>query len=53
MTRQRVFFSMIECLARIQMLLGPGSVQTTECHLGTEQDVVNTPNDGIKLRVTP
>jgi hypothetical protein len=27
-------------------------VQTTERYLGTRQDLVNAPNDGIKLRVT-
>jgi hypothetical protein len=26
-------------------------VQTTERYLGTRQDLVNAPNDGIKLRV--
>jgi site-specific recombinase XerD len=36
-------------LERIQLLLGHASVQTTERHLGTKQDLVNAPNDGIKL----
>jgi integrase len=39
-------------LEQIQMLLGHQSVQTTERYLGTKQDLVNAPNDGIKLRVT-
>src|SRR5665811_88994 len=39
-------------LEQIQLLLGHASVQTTERHLGTKQDLVNAPNDGIKLRVT-
>jgi integrase len=38
-------------LEQIQMLLGHQSVQTTERYLGTRQDLVNAPNDGIKLRV--
>jgi integrase len=38
-------------LEQIQMLLGHASVQTTERYLGTKQDLVNAPNDGIKLRV--
>jgi site-specific recombinase XerD len=38
-------------LEQIQMLLGHASVQTTERYLGTRQDLVNAPNDGIKLRV--
>jgi integrase/recombinase XerD len=38
-------------LEQIQMLLGHQSVQTTERYLGTKQDLVNAPNDGIKLRV--
>jgi len=33
------------------MLLGHQSVQTTERYLGTKQDLVNAPNDWIKLRV--
>ena len=32
-------------------LLGHASVQTTERYLGTKQDLVNAPNDAIKLRV--
>ena len=39
-------------LEQIQLLLGHASVQTTERYLGTKQDLVNAPNDGIKLRVT-
>ena len=37
-------------LEQIQLLLGHASVQTTERYLGTKQDLVNAPNDGIKLR---
>ena len=36
---------------QIQLLLGHSSVQTTERYLGTKQDLVHAPNDGIKLRV--
>src|ERR1700687_3690946 len=39
-------------LEQIQLLLGHASVQTTEQYLGTKQDLVHAPNDGIKLRVT-
>jgi site-specific recombinase XerD len=39
-------------LEQIRMLLGHASVQTTERYLGTKQDLVHAPNDGIKLRVT-
>jgi len=38
-------------LEQIQLLLGHASVQTTERYLGTKQDLVNAPSDGIKLRV--
>jgi integrase len=38
-------------LEQIQMLLGHASVQTTERYLGTKQDLVHAPNDGIKLRL--
>jgi len=38
-------------LEQIQLLLGHASVQTTEGYLGTKQDLVHAPNDGIKLLV--
>jgi integrase len=38
-------------LEQIQLLLGHASVQTTERYLGTKQDLVQAPNDDIKLRV--
>jgi integrase len=38
-------------LEQIQLLLGHASVQTTERYLGTKQDLVNAPNDAIKLRL--
>ena len=39
-------------LEQIQMLLGHACVQTTERYLGTKQDLVHAPNDGIKLRIS-
>jgi len=39
-------------LEQIQLLLGHASGQTTERYLGTRQDLVHAPNDGIKLRVS-
>jgi site-specific recombinase XerD len=39
-------------LEQIQLLLGHASVQTTERYLGTRQDLVNAPNDAIKLRIS-
>jgi site-specific recombinase XerD len=39
-------------LEQIQLLLGHASVQTTERYLGTKQDLVNAPNDGIKLSLS-
>jgi integrase len=36
-------------IEQIQPLLGHASVQTTERYLGTKQDLVHAPNDGIKL----
>ena len=38
-------------MEQIQLLLGHAPVQTTERYLGTKQDLVHAPNDGIKLRV--
>ena len=40
-------------LEQIQLLLGHASVQTTEKYLGTKQDLIHAPNDGIKLTVSP
>ena len=39
-------------LEQIQLLLGHASVQTTERHLGTKQDLVHAPNDAIKLKLS-
>jgi integrase len=39
-------------LEQIQLLLGHASIQTTERYLGTKQDLIHPPNDGIRLRVT-
>ena len=39
-------------LEQIQLMLGHASVQTTERYLGTKQDLVNAPNDGIRLHIT-
>jgi integrase len=38
-------------LEQIKLLLGHASVQTTERYLGTRQDLVHAPNDGIKLKL--
>src|SRR5579862_3933055 len=38
-------------LEQIQLLLGHASVPTTERYLGTRQDLIHAPNDGIKLKV--
>jgi integrase len=38
-------------LEQIQLLLGHASVQTTEKYLGTRQNLVRAPNDGIELTI--
>jgi site-specific recombinase XerD len=38
-------------LEQMQLLLGHASVQTNERYLGTKQDLIHAPNDGITLRV--
>jgi integrase len=38
-------------LEQIQVILGHGSVQTTERCVGTKQELVHAPNDDIKLTV--
>lgn len=37
-------------LEQIQMLLGHQSIQTTERYLGTDQDLINAPNDHLGLK---
>jgi len=39
-------------LEQTQRLLGHASAQTTERHFDTKQDLVHSPNDAIKLRMT-
>jgi site-specific recombinase XerD len=38
---------------RFKMLLGYESVQTTERYLGTKQDLVDAPNDGLRRENKP
>jgi integrase/recombinase XerD len=40
-------------LEQIQLLLGHASIKTTEIYLGTKQDLVNSPNDAIRLGIVP
>jgi site-specific recombinase XerD len=37
-------------LEQIQLLLGHASIQTTERYLGTQQDLMNAPNDRLGLK---
>jgi integrase len=39
-------------LDQIQILLGHASIVTTEIYLGTKQDLVHAPNDGIRLKAS-
>jgi integrase len=48
-TCAKLFRSVGGELEQIQLLLCHASVQTTERYLGTRQDLVHAPNDGIKL----